>query len=237
MLHAITFIMAGLVGSVHCAAMCGPIVVVIGAAAPAPRMNLSRQCTYSAGRLFTYVFLGVTAAYVGDRISNAFPYAVQIQASLAVLAGGFLLIQTLSAAGLLPRRSSIAKPGIRALFSNLFRSAFQATDKRSSFFAGMATGLLPCGLLYSIVVLAATTQSAVLAAAMMAAFWLGTIPTMLTVGCGSSCFRRNANHRLHFLAVCALAVVSITTMARGVMAFSGMGGGTQSCAHVETIPN
>jgi sulfite exporter TauE/SafE len=54
-----------------------------------------------------------------------------------------------------------------------------------SFFAGAASGFLPCGWLYSFVILAITTQSAILGATLLLAFWLGTLPALVGLSYGA----------------------------------------------------
>ena len=57
--------LAGLLGSSHCVGMCGGFALTIGSAARLVRENLWRQTIYSAGRVFTYTWLGICAAYGG----------------------------------------------------------------------------------------------------------------------------------------------------------------------------
>ena len=97
---------SGMLGAAHCLGMCGPFALAVGAAAPSWRANLWRQAWYSAGRVFTYAVLGSAAACGGRWLAGQFAVWANIPAILALVAGCFLVIQGLLAAGVLPKRAS-----------------------------------------------------------------------------------------------------------------------------------
>ena len=95
---------SGMLGAAHCLGMCGPFALAVGAAAPSWRANLWRQAWYSAGRVFTYAVLGSAAAFGGRWLAGQFAVWANIPAILALVAGCFLVIQGLLAAGVLPKK-------------------------------------------------------------------------------------------------------------------------------------
>ena len=178
-------VVSGLLGSAHCLGMCGPFALAVGSAAPTWRTNLARQACYSAGRIFTYAVLGATLAFCGRRLAGLLPGWTNLPACLALAAGGLLLVQGLLAAGVLrPRGVSGAAtcPGAAG-----FRALLGGRGLMDVFIAGLFTGLLPCGLLYGMLALAASTQDVVRGLVTMAAFGAGTVPAMVGRRCTSPC--------------------------------------------------
>ena len=91
----LTMLLAGLIGSLtHCVGMCGSFALRLGADATSWRANLLRQTIYGGGRLFSYAVLGAAAGYGGRQLIHA-TSVVNVQAWLAVIAGGFLVWQGL----------------------------------------------------------------------------------------------------------------------------------------------
>jgi sulfite exporter TauE/SafE len=206
-------VMAGLLGSAHCLGMCGPFAVAIGSAAPDWRVNLRRQACYTAGRIFTYAVLGAVAAFLGLRLAVARAAWVNVPAILAIAAGILLAVQGLLAAGLLPKRAVAAVaacPGAAG-----FRALLTARGSTEVFVAGLFTGLLPCGLLYGMLALAASTHDVLRGLATMAAFGAGTVPAMVAAGLGGGILGVAARRRLHAVAAWCLVLTGVVSVARG----------------------
>lgn len=204
---------AGLLGSAHCLGMCGPFALAIGTAAPAWRANLWRQGCYSAGRIFTYAVLGAAAAYCGLRLAVALAAWVNVPALLAIAAGVLLVAQGLFAAGVLPKRAvaaAAACPGAAG-----FRALLTARGSTEVFLAGLFTGLLPCGLLYGMLALAASTHDVVRGLGTMVAFGLGTVPALVAAGLGGGLLGIAARRRLHAAAAWCLVLTGVVSVARG----------------------
>lgn len=204
---------AGLLGSAHCLGMCGPFALAIGTAAPAWRANLWRQGCYSAGRIFTYAVLGAGAAYCGLRLAVALAAWVNVPALLAIAAGFLLVVQGLFAAGVLPKRAvaaAAACPGAAG-----FRALLTARGSTEVFLAGLFTGLLPCGLLYGMLALAASTHDVLRGLGTMVAFGLGTVPALVAAGLGGGLLGIAARRRLHAAAAWCLVLTGVVSVARG----------------------
>jgi hypothetical protein len=77
----------------------------------------------------------------------------------------------------------------------------------------MASTLLPCGWLYGFAVTAAGTGQAALGAAVMTAFWLGTVPAMVGVGLGVQKLARLVGPRLGIIMPAMLVIMGIFTIA------------------------
>lgn len=209
----LTFL-AGLLGSSHCIGMCGPFALTIGSGATSIRANLVRQLLYSVGRIFTYATLGSIAGYGGQRIGQFAASMVNVPATLAIAAGLLLAYQGLKALGLLPGTS--ANPASAPCLGGTLLATFLTAPSRwSVFLAGLFTGLLPCGLVYALLALAASSESVVIGLLVMFTFGLGTVPVMVATGCGGSLLGLAARRHLYRLAGAAVLVSGLVSIARG----------------------
>ena len=172
----------GLASGVHCAGMCGGIVVAFSAQPLLPRAALwRRQLALQLGRISTYALLGAAAAATGA-VATAFP----AQQALFVLANLALVLIGLQLAGFAIGTSR--NPGM-ALWRHV--QPFAASLMRTNpFVAGMAWGLLPCGLVYAALALAMLAGGAAQGAAAMLGFGAGTLPWLLAAGVAAARLRR-----------------------------------------------
>lgn len=165
--------LAGLVGSPHCIGMCGSFALACGGRA-------SHTAAWHAGKILTYASLGALAGLVGDAVPGPTWVATVVSTALIVWFAGGL-------AGIVPE-PALRIPGLTRLAT---RAATRG-DLGSRFVFGMATGLLPCGLVYAALGIAVASGDALTGAAAMAAFGLGTVPALATFGLG---VRRLAGER------------------------------------------
>lgn len=200
-LVASAFVM-GLFGGVHCVAMCGGVVGVLCSAAPrcptagglgsgasgaaADQRSRLRQApywlAYHGGRIASYTLLGLLFATLGTLSTGVFPldavrYMLRALAALCMLAVGLHL------AGL----PSVVK-GLESLGAPLWRRLSPLTKRflplRTPWHAlvlGGLWGMMPCGLLYGALALAASAPSPAIGALTMTAFGVATLPVMLTM--------------------------------------------------------
>ncbi len=174
----------GFLGSAHCIGMCGGLSAALGVGTLKLRRLLVGQMIYSAGRICTYAFLGALAGASGAYLKHRTSSLIGVQQVFSGLAGVMMVWVGLSVLGWLPWRRQTAK-NAGCMIAPLFRQ-FMTQEKLGGFFyAGLATGFLPCGLVYSFLALAVSSADVGYAMAMMACFGLGTVPAMVAVGCGT----------------------------------------------------
>lgn len=168
---------ASLIGSPHCAAMCGGFAAMSCNSAT-PRTG---QLLYNFGRMVAYVFLGALAGFIGGRANlGGHNFGVH---HLASLFSGALLI--LWGAGMLLGnfRRGLAPDLSSRLSSFVVKTLRIGTDSLfAPFLLGISSAFLPCGWLYTYVAVAGGTGSASTGMAVMTFFWLGTLPMLLTIG-------------------------------------------------------
>jgi sulfite exporter TauE/SafE len=166
--------LVGLVGSLHCIGMCGPIAIAL----PVPdSSNLSfftGRILYNLGRVVTYSFLGAILGLLGGRIALA-----GAQQIVSIILGVVIII-----AVLLPQKYKnffAQHPLIKKLAQPLKENIgvlFRKGTFSAMFLIGILNGFLPCGLVYVALAGAIASGDAISGAAVMILFGLGTVPAM-----------------------------------------------------------
>ena len=207
----LTVFAASLVGSLHCVGMCGPFVAFYsGADGSAGARRLLSHAAYSGGRLATYVLFGLAAGTVGAALDVAGSLA-GVQRIAGIVAGATMILWGVLAL-LQLRGVRIFKHGSgKGRVAGLLRRGFSLVSDKPpvvrAAVVGLLSGFLPCGWLWAFVVTAAGTGSAVKGAAVMAAFWAGTVPALLAVGFGAQLL--SVPLRRHVPAVTAVLLVAL----------------------------
>lgn len=206
--------MGGLLGSSHCIGMCGGFAAIVGMRSKSVAANLQNQLVYSSGRIASYVTLGGIAGLAGKRITAALPAFINVPAFLCLAAGLLLVREGLLATGLV-RRKVAGHSSAGCLVRPLFSSILHSPGMTNTFLAGVATGLLPCGLVYSFVSLAASSADLLQGMATMLQFGAGTIPLMVATGCGTALLSWTARQRLWQVAGWSVLMTGLLTLGRG----------------------
>lgn len=201
---------SSLLGSVHCAGMCGPLVAAYagmpGGDAPWRKRAIAHGA-YSAGRLTAYLVLGSLAGAFGAALDHAASLAGFTRAA-AIVSGTLIALwglhAFLAAVGWRVPRLEAPAPLKRALGVAMRATAKQPPAVRAAIL-GLASALLPCGWLYAFVVTAGGTGSAPYGAVVMAVFWAGTLPVMLAFG--EAVRALSGRLRRHVPATCALVLM------------------------------
>lgn len=178
-------LLASLLGSLHCAGMCGAFVAfAVTGGASTPRERAMLHGGYHAGRLVVYAALGAAAGLAGSAIDLG-GSLLGLQRVAAISAGALMM-----AAGVLTilrlRGVQLAHLGVPRAFERWLLAGHRFAGERPpmirALMTGLLTTLLPCGWLYAFVITAAGTAHAGMGAAAMVAFWLGTLPVLVAVG-------------------------------------------------------
>ena len=208
-------LLGGLLGSSHCVGMCGGFAMLVGMNKPTVRENLFAQLSYSAGRLMTYCTLGAVSGYVGLRLVRSAPRLLNVPAGLCLLAGLLLVVEGLFATGIIKRRGVSMAPQAGCLMSPLFATMLKLPGLRNAFSAGLLTGMLPCGLLYAFVSLAASTGDLLRGMSVMLVFGLGTVPLMVATGAGAMLLKLATRQKLMKAAAWCVVLTGALTVWRG----------------------
>jgi len=181
----------GLLGSVHCAGMCGGIVGALSAAPmlgrtipirPA-RTPLANVLAYNAGRIGSYMVAGALAGGLAQG-AHALARLPALQAgaywsaNLMLAALGLYLMDAWHGLARLEQGGQVVWRSVRPLL----RKVGPLDGPARMFMAGSLWGWLPCGMVYSVLVTAMLGGSAAQGALVMLAFGLGTLPMLLGLG-------------------------------------------------------
>jgi sulfite exporter TauE/SafE len=211
-----SMLVAGLAGSLHCIGMCGPILFsfsqVLEDAArrrgePRPSLQLD-FAWYHAGRIWTYGVLGLLAGWAGHGL-RATSAHFGWQRPLAVALGVVVILSGLALLGVIPGLRFLGAPkGCevgRPRGPSWLLAMLHAPGWLPRLLLGAAMGLLPCGLVYAMLAVAATLPSPAHAALGMVVFGLGTLPSLSAVLVAGRILP--ARLRVHGTRMAAIAVI------------------------------
>lgn len=180
--YAAAFV-AGLAGSAHCFAMCGGLAGALGVRARRNAQPAQRRFIHTgvgqAGRLLSYSVAGLLAGSLGAAFTGLVSRlsilpALRIAAGLLLMALALKLLFKLNLLAWLERGGALIWKSIAPLQRHI-----RGNDVMQSFLLGAVWGWLPCGMVYSMLLLAALSGGALQGAGMLLAFGLGTLPAML----------------------------------------------------------
>lgn len=226
---ALAVLAASLLGSVHCAGMCGGFVCFYaGSTRGAVRHagSAAAHAAYNLGRLASYAMLGALAGALGGRL-DALGRMAGVSRAAAILAGSLMVAWGLGriAAALGVRVPSPGGSGaVQRRFGAMLAAARGRPPLVRAALTGLLTTLLPCGWLYTFVVTAGGTGSALAGALVMALFWAGTLPVMVAAGVGAQRLAGPLARRLPVVTAAALVVM-------GLLSISGRMGARPHAGH------
>ncbi len=189
----------GLLGGVHCVGMCGGIVSAFALATPGRRpfpvavttqtrqLSLvadsgARVLAFNAGRIGSYLLAGALAGLLGSVPALLDIAALQTAgywlANLMLVALGLTLMQRWQG---LAHVEALGQ-GLWRRVQPLMRHLLPVQHSPQAFALGALWGWVPCGLVYSVLMTALLTGSALQGALVMGAFGLGTLPLLLSIG-------------------------------------------------------
>lgn len=171
-----TALMLGVVGSLHCVGMCGPIALALPVHNMSRPMRIAGILVYNLGRAGTYSILGAVSGLAGSAL-NWFggQQALSVTAGLIILAA--LMLTMLGKKLSLPPMLNRFYSKLRTILGKLFG----LKSVKGLFLIGLLNGMLPCGLVYAALAGAAATGSVLVGALFMFIFGLGTIPAMFSI--------------------------------------------------------
>ena len=221
---------AGLLGGLHCLAMCGAYVTIVQGRATVPleprRDVVAGQAAAHAGRVLTYVLLGTLfGAAGGTAFAQAF---TPLQRGLYVSANVLLLLLAWGIARGRTAPSSLEALGLK-VYSALAPAAGRALRGRgiaSRFVLGALWGLTPCALVYGVLPLALLSGGAWQGALIMLAFGVGTLPNLLAAGWALSRMKRRLEAKaVRWAAGAIVAVFALAGLWRALFVPASLGAG------------
>jgi sulfite exporter TauE/SafE len=210
----------GLVSSLHCVTMCGPLIAVASAPLQAAasdgqggfRPLMGWQISYQVGRGITYTTIGVILGFAGRMLSALFParlFGGVIQIAVAALFIGLALFAVL-------RGKTVTAPSGGSKFANLIRKFVTSGRASGMLVLGLLTGFLPCGVLYAAFARSLAADSPGQGGFLMFAFWLGSAPLLVVVGLASGSLLRTLGKHANTLVAIAMLITGLWIGYKGV---------------------
>jgi len=176
-------LLVGLLGGVHCLGMCGSIVGIFTTQVPKEHARWPFHLAYSSGRIASYALAGALVGAIGQA-GLLMRDAVPVQHLLFALSSLMLIALGLYLAGVwgAVRRLEQLGGGLWKRLQPYTTRLLPVNTLPRALGLGALWGWLPCGLVYSVLLTALASGSAVQGALIMLAFGLGTLPNLLAIG-------------------------------------------------------
>lgn len=177
----VSALILGLLGGGHCLGMCGGLMGALTLAIPKEQRSRRFRLllAYNLGRILSYAAAGLLIGLAGWAVANS-PAAMLMR----VLAGLLLISMGLYLAGWwsgLTRIESLGR-GLWRYIQPVANRLLPVSSLPRALLLGALWGWLPCGLVYSTLLWAASQGNALDSAVLMLAFGLGTWPVLLATG-------------------------------------------------------
>ena len=230
----------GFLGSAHCFGMCGGIsgLFAVNASVASLRAQFPKAIAYNLGRILTYAIIGAAVAVLGKSAVASIP---ALMAPIRLASGALIIFVGLQLAFGWRILAPLENAGAR-LWKRIAPAAKGLVPVNTipqAFGLGLIWGWLPCGLVYSVLLLAATTAEPAGGGLVMIAFGLGTMPAMVATGVSASKLAQFMSGKrmgaglliiLLGLATIAMPVMKLT----GSQGHSGHGGHNMSSQTMES---
>jgi len=230
----------GLVSSLHCIQMCGPIVISYAAAAgftplllPSPRhlplALIPQHLAYNTGRILTYTALGALAGLLGRSVEFVGRLAGISKAAM-IVSGVLMVVAGILMFGSFRTTTRLGNLSIR-LTSRLLRPLRNLLSSRNAidrFYLGLALGFLPCGLVYMALLRSVGTGTLTGGALSMLGFGLGTSGALLALGIFSSAIKLRLNRFGSQIAAASVIALGIFLVWRSTLPLTIVAG-MQGC--------
>lgn len=186
----------GLFSTVHCVGMCGGIIGALSLSLPETVRQQRLQhvvfiTIYNIGRILSYSFAGLVVGYIGAEAASytdmsGGPSILRYTGVVLMIAIGLYL------AGWFPQLSRVERIGVPIwkVLEPIGRKLVPVNTMPKALLYGLVWGWLPCGMVYFVLVWALTSGSATQGALTMAAFGLGTLPSLVATGLAMSSLKR-----------------------------------------------
>lgn len=205
-------LMLGVLGSMHCIGMCGPIALAIPHKGKTTFSIFSEAFIYNLGRVFTYSTMGLILGLVGSSFKLA-----GVQEQLSLIVGLIILLGVIIPKKYYSRLNDTKKI---SFFVSKIKLKFQKLLKSKSLisllFIGILNGMLPCGLVYIALAGSFASGNALTSTMYMAAFGFGTLPVMATIFISKNLLTNNIRQKINKLMPYGIALVALLMILRGL---------------------
>jgi len=221
----------GLLGSVHCLGMCGPLVTTyadrLDDGGPVSSLQIRQQALFNVGRAGSYTIVGATLGALGSALFGVAGLAGLGTLVRSVVGIGVGLFIAVVGVGYLTRGSAVSVAGSLPVVGSAFQRLSTALVARIDSLVdgpgivalGAMHGLLPCPLLYPAFLYAFASGSAVTGGLSLAALGVGTIPLVFAYGTAFGSLSPARRSSLHRVLGAVFVVLALVPLANGLAPF------------------
>jgi len=207
-----TAFLLGLAGSLHCVAMCGPLMLALPLGRAERWQVAGQTLVYQLGRISTYSLLGLLFGLLGKGIALAgFQQALSIFAGCLMLVAAFFALEW--------ERAALSVPGMRSLtrwVQQRIGLLLRRHPQGAALGVGILNGLLPCGLVYAGIAGAISMTSGWGGSAFMSLFGLGTLPLLFILMFSGQRLGAAWRSRLRFVQPALLVLAGALMLFKGL---------------------
>ncbi|MFK7001323.1 sulfite exporter TauE/SafE family protein [Flavobacterium oreochromis] len=202
----------GLISSLHCVGMCGPIAMML----PVDRKNQTKKVIqiiiYNIGRIMSYILLGSFFGLLGRGL-----FLAGFQQKMSIIIGILMIVIVLVPEKVFAQYN-FSKPVFIMLskVKTLLGQQFKNKTYQSIFMIGLLNGFLPCGLVYVALFGAIAMQKISLSIVYMALYGIGTIPMMTMVVYISNLLTLPVRNKIQKIIPIAVIGVGVLFIFRGL---------------------
>ena len=202
----------GLISSLHCIGMCGPIAMMLPLERSNPTKKAIQILLYHAGRLTAYGSLGLIFGFLGKGL-----YLAGMQQQLSIIAG-VLIITIVIVPEKVFAKYNFSRPiyNILSKIKTSLGSQFINKTLKAIFTIGLLNGFLPCGLVYAALFGAIAMQNEFYGATYMLFYGIGTIPMMTAVVYMTTLFSNPFRNKIQKLIPIVTACIGVLFIMRGL---------------------
>ena len=202
----------GLIGSLHCIGMCGPIAVALPLGTKSWGFKSLGTISYNIGRTITYGVLGALFGLLGQGIQLA-----GLQQWASILIGVVMIVSVIFPAVFRSRfNPDRIFTGYAARLIGKFRQLFRRSTLSNLFLIGLLNGLLPCGLVYVAIAGAIAMNTVAGGTIYMLIFGLGTIPVMMAISLAGNLVGTGIRRKLKGTVSVFIVILGILFVLRGL---------------------
>jgi uncharacterized protein len=213
-------LLLGLLASGHCMLMCGGISAALGVATGKDSQGRPRRSlllAYQLGRISSYTLAGFLIGTLGGALIALLDIDY-VRLGLRIASAAALLLAALVMFGIFRDPGSAIGKRLWPRLAPLGRRLLPVTNLSRAYTFGAIWGWMPCGFVYTVLLVAALSAQPLQSAAVMAAFGLGTLPALLVASWGAprwlalsskANLRRSAGF---FLLACSVLTLAAPTL-------------------------
>src|SRR5690606_10679045 len=206
--HYLAFFM-GFFGSIHCAVMCGPLLIAVQGSQGVSCKQTFNKILYQSGRILTYGAIGFVLGMIGSlAVIQGGQQVLSVVTGLVLLALGVFYLLGKRSSALAQFQTRAVQPFVKLMSKWLYRPG-------GSFVAGILNGILPCGMVYMALASAMNADGVGNSLMFMLLFGLGTLPLMLLFSFAAHIPRRFMKGKFTYLMTFLYIFMGIWFILRG----------------------